>query len=89
MRDLVPLYYYIYGTSVDDIEPPLLFLQFDDWWTPLHAWIVDHYPDATWWCVADRPGREGKMKSVWVGTEPPEIDAGDCVHVIRVGLKDA
>ena len=89
MPDLVPLPHYVYGTRVDQLDPPLAFLADDDWVTPLHKWIVEHYPDTTWWCVADGPGESAAMKAIWVGTPPDEVDDGDEVHVLRVGVKGA
>lgn len=90
-RPMVAMPYYIYGVSADLIDPPLPFLQLDDWWTPLNAWIAENYPDGTWHCVTGGAGDDAPMKSIWVGTPPPDdkLQSGDVVRVIRVGPKSA
>lgn len=85
---LVPLHYYVYGTRVDDLDPPLEFLAEDDWMTPLNAWIAENYPGATWYAVTAGSGPESRMKAVWIGTEPGRVDPGDAVRTLRVGGAD-
>ncbi len=84
---LAPVYYYLYGRRVDQLEPPLPFLDLSDWMTPLNTWIIENYPDATWYAVTAGLGRKAKMKSVWVGTPPKTIARGDVMRTIQVGRK--
>ncbi len=85
-----PIYCYIFETEVDKIEPPLPFLDDDNWFAQLLPWIVSHYDNIKMWTVWDAPiypeptteqAHKVLLKEVWFGSIPASKldDQGECI----------